>query len=147
MAALRGGLLTAVTDEACRQEWLHVLRYPQFDLDDAARRCATAEFDAHCTLLDAAAQPVLDPVRVSPLHLPLCSDPDDQKFIQLAWAARASWLLTKDKALLKLARRTRKAGLFAIVTPQGWAHADASGGPASFRPSLIVAPIRDDAPS
>ncbi len=118
LAALQAGRLTAVTNEACRQECLHVLRYPQFDLDDTARRRATAEFDAHCTLLDTVALPSLDRVR-----LPLCSDADDQKFMQLAWAARASWLLTKDKALLRLARRTRRAGLFAIVTPQGWADA------------------------
>ncbi len=119
MAALQAGRATAVTDDACRQEWLHVLHYPQFDLDAAARRRATDEFDAQCTLLHTAALHSFDQVR-----LPLCSDADDQKFIQLAWGARASWLLTKDKALLKLARRTRKAGLFAIATPQDWVNDD-----------------------
>jgi fructose-bisphosphate aldolase class 1 len=29
-------------------------------------------------------------------------------------------LITKDKALLKLARKTQKAGLFQIVTPEVW---------------------------
>ena len=52
--------------------------------------------------------------------LPRCADPDDQKFLQLALAARASWLLSKDKELLKLDRRTRRAGLFAILLPQDW---------------------------
>lgn len=52
--------------------------------------------------------------------LPRCADPDDQKFLQLALAAGASWLLSKDKELLKLDRRTRRAGLFAILLPQDW---------------------------
>ena len=40
-----------------------------------------------------------------------CSDRDDQKFLDLAYTARADWLVTKDKALLKLARRARRDGL------------------------------------
>ena len=37
-------------------------------------------------------------------------------FVDLAYSVRADWLITKDKALLKLARRARAAGL-AIVEP------------------------------
>jgi putative PIN family toxin of toxin-antitoxin system len=40
-----------------------------------------------------------------------CSDRDDQKFLDLAYTARADWLVTRDKALLKLARRARRDGL------------------------------------
>lgn len=39
-----------------------------------------------------------------------CKDPDDQVFIDLALHHGAQWLLTKDKALLKLARRARALG-------------------------------------
>lgn len=45
--------------------------------------------------------------------LPRCGDPDDQKFLELALAARADALLTKDRALLALARRAP----FRIVSP------------------------------
>ena len=45
--------------------------------------------------------------------LPRCSDPDDQKFLELALAARADALLTRDRALLALARRAP----FRIVSP------------------------------
>jgi predicted nucleic acid-binding protein len=45
--------------------------------------------------------------------LPRCTDADDQKFLELALAARADALLTKDRALLRLARRTP----FRIVPP------------------------------
>ena len=47
--------------------------------------------------------------------LPRCVDPDDQKFLELALAARADVLLTKDHKLLELARRTRA---FAILNPR-----------------------------
>ena len=53
--------------------------------------------------------------RVFPAPL-ACSDPHDQKFLDLAYTARADWLVTKDKALLKLARRARRDGLL-IVGP------------------------------
>jgi len=48
-----------------------------------------------------------------------CTDPDDQMFIDLALAQRAPWLLTHDRALLKLARRARPYGT-QILPPQRW---------------------------
>jgi predicted nucleic acid-binding protein len=52
--------------------------------------------------------------------LPLCEDPDDQKFLQLAWHAHAGHLLTRDKALLKLARRVAELGRFAVLAPHAF---------------------------
>lgn len=46
-----------------------------------------------------------------------CADPDDQGFIDLALHARASLLITRDKALLALARRVADRGLLRIVRP------------------------------
>jgi len=58
-------------------------------------------------------------------RLPLCRDPDDQKFLEAALAARAEFLLTRDRALLELARRAghaqRRAVPFRILTPEGFA--------------------------
>lgn len=48
-----------------------------------------------------------------------CSDIDDQKFIDLALAARAVALLSADRAVLKLAPRARGWGL-AITTVAHW---------------------------
>lgn len=48
-----------------------------------------------------------------------CTDPDDQKFIDLAIAQRAHALLTRDRALLRLASRARNFGVL-IATPEGW---------------------------
>ena len=52
--------------------------------------------------------------------MPRCRDPDDQKFLEAAAAARADALITKDEALLELARRKTKLP-FRILTPQGFA--------------------------
>lgn len=43
-----------------------------------------------------------------------CTDPQDQKFLDLAVSARADLLVSKDKALLRLARRARRDGLAII---------------------------------
>jgi uncharacterized protein len=50
-----------------------------------------------------------------------CSDPLDQQFLDLAIATGAQWLLTKDKALLKLARRARAQHQLTICTGTDWA--------------------------
>lgn len=55
-----------------------------------------------------------------------CSDPDDQKFIDLALAEGARWLLSRDRAVLKLARAARALGL-EILPPGRWAATAATG--------------------
>ncbi len=48
-----------------------------------------------------------------------CTDSDDQKFIDLALQCGASALLSRDRAVLKLARRAAARGL-AIVAVHHW---------------------------
>lgn len=48
-----------------------------------------------------------------------CSDPDDQKFLDLAMHLQARWLVTRDRALLKLRRPAAARGL-AILQPEHW---------------------------
>jgi predicted nucleic acid-binding protein len=47
----------------------------------------------------------------------LCSDPDDQVFLDLAVTRGASFLLSRDRALLKLARRANFLFNLSILTP------------------------------
>jgi putative PIN family toxin of toxin-antitoxin system len=51
---------------------------------------------------------------------PRCRDMDDQKFIDLACALGARWLLTRDRALLDLAKPARSHGV-EVLTPSAWA--------------------------
>lgn len=114
LATLKDGRVEAVTRDDCRMEWLIVLEYPHLPLNVDTRIQATAQFDALITCINPAAAD-------AEIRLPVCSDPDDQKFLELARDAKADVLITKDKALLKLARKTVKAGLFVIMPPEAWA--------------------------
>jgi len=120
LAALRSGAVQAVTREDCRDEWRRVLHYPQLPVDDQLRPTVSDAFDALIQLLPHEASTVGDDT-----CLPLCADPDDQKFLELAFASQARWLLSKDKELLKLDRRTSNTGLFSIRLPQLWSVSDA----------------------
>jgi putative PIN family toxin of toxin-antitoxin system len=58
-----------------------------------------------------------------------CRDPDDQKFIDLAVAISAQWLISKDRALLALAKPARAHGV-QLLTPAQWLRqADTASGP------------------
>ena len=113
MQALSDGEVEAVTRADCRMEWQIVLGYAHLGLDEAMQTAVRAEFDA---LIKPFPETVFD----GSIKLPICRDTDDQKFIELAYQCGATMLITKDKALLKLARKTQKAGLFQIVTPESW---------------------------
>ena len=54
-----------------------------------------------------------------PLHRLRCTDASDQVFIDLALQEGARWLVTRDRALLKLARRAARQGV-QVVTPERW---------------------------
>jgi putative PIN family toxin of toxin-antitoxin system len=114
-AALKDGKVEAVTRDDCRMEWLIVLEYRHLPLDTESRPRVAAEFDALITCISAQELTPRTDIR-----LPVCKDPDDQKFLELARDADAQTLITKDKALLKLAKRTARAGLFGIIPPEAW---------------------------
>ena len=115
MEAMRRGAVRAVTRGDCHDEWLRVLHYPQLPIDDGIRPAVIAGYDALIEHL-----PDDESIAPEDVPLPRCADPDDQKFMELALASRARWLLSKDKELLKLSPWTRAAGLFPILLPQDW---------------------------
>ncbi|MFL6708352.1 MAG: putative toxin-antitoxin system toxin component, PIN family [Massilia sp.] len=111
LAALESGEVRAVTRADCRDEYYIVLHYRHLPLDETTRPLAARRFDELVT--------VVAPDAVH-LRLPICTDRDDQKFLEIARDAGASVLITKDKALLKLARKTAALGLFRIMLPEAW---------------------------
>ncbi|OEZ59142.1 putative toxin-antitoxin system toxin component, PIN family [Duganella sp. HH105] len=111
LAALESGAVEAITRSDCRDEYNIVLHYKHLPLDDDSRPLAAARFDE---LIKVVAPPESD------IRLPVCTDKDDQKFLEVARDANAAILITKDKALLKLARRLAKAGMFKVMVPEAW---------------------------
>ncbi|WP_027485324.1 putative toxin-antitoxin system toxin component, PIN family [Rhodanobacter sp. OR87] len=113
--AMQQGTIEAVTRADCRDEWRRVLHYPQLPVTGATRPAIEAAFDAlvRCLPDDLAMAPAA-------LPLPRCADPDDQKFLELAQASGARWLVSKDNELLKLAPRCARDALFWIGLPQAW---------------------------
>jgi putative PIN family toxin of toxin-antitoxin system len=102
--AHRRARIEIVADEACLEEFDRVLAYPEFKLDYAQRRTCRAQLE-RCIVRHEHGPPA------GATSLPRCSDPDDQKFLALACGAQADWLLTRDKALLRLARRLKSLGV------------------------------------
>ena len=132
-AALRAGTVEAITREDCRTEWLMVLHYPCFALEPARRDLCIARFDRLITLLPAGPtnQRTDNAMQDTRAPLPRCSDTDDQKFLEVARDGRAATLITKDKALLKLASKCRRAGLFTIQKPEAWTLAASPAAPSN----------------
>jgi uncharacterized protein len=113
-AALRDGTLLWLQCAATRSELAREIR---------AERCERYGIQAQHVeaVVDSLPMRWCDAPVPKLTHRPglRCTDPDDQIFIDLALAEGAAWLLTRDKALLKLRSRARQSGLV-IDTPQAW---------------------------
>ena len=104
-----------IASPAMRAETEHVLHRGIH-----AKRSADAESVLGAWDTWASMRPAVD--EPSPVAM-RCTDPDDQKFIDFALRSGASALLTRDRAVLKLARRARGHGLrieTAIAWQQRW---------------------------
>jgi len=76
------------------------------------------DVDLCLSLHDRHAQLQPDPVpRGAPS--PRCTDPNDQVFVDLALSTHARWLLTHDRALLRMARRLQRHDI-EVLRPQAW---------------------------
>ncbi|HEX7053206.1 MAG TPA: DUF3293 domain-containing protein [Burkholderiales bacterium] len=110
-AAVAQGRAEIYMDADCEAELERVLGYPvpkrAAEKEQQAARLAQAR-----RLARRPQRRLADAERAA---LPRCSDPDDQKFLELALAADADALLTRDRALLELGRRTP----FRILPPAG----------------------------
>jgi len=95
--ALEAGELDWITTAPMRDELARVLGYPQIVPRLAFYRLnaddVLASFDRHARVVEVAAKARLN-----------CSDPDDQKFIDLAVAGQAL-LLSKDRHVLSMSKR------------------------------------------
>lgn len=100
-----------LANEATIEELRRVLAYRQFALPPERQQ---ALLDAYVARSERAA------AHADPAPVPNCRDADDQKFLELARDGRATHLLSRDKALLRLNRHRLVRPLFAIQTPEAF---------------------------
>ncbi len=115
-AAMGGVVVRCVASPLTRQELARVVK-----ADLCAVWGTTPAQVLHA--YDGACEFVADP---APQSVPLtrCTDPDDQPYIDLALAEGVQWLLTRDRAVLRVGRRLRRHGVQLIIcTPQQFAAA------------------------
>lgn len=110
-AWIEAGRLDWQASPAMRQEFEHVLGRSALTRWTPDGPGAAATWDRLARV--APAEPPAGPLR--------CLDPDDQVFIDFALAERCTWLVSRDRALLRLARRATPWGL-TILTPQAWSN-------------------------
>jgi uncharacterized protein len=111
------GAITILTHELAIAEFIRVLAYPELRLgqerqSDALRRYSQQTSTAEVPDGFARAQWQL------PKNFPSCRDRDDDLFLALAHHTRATALVTRDKALLKMRKRMRKLGMTILDVQQ-----------------------------
>jgi predicted nucleic acid-binding protein len=99
-------------DAVCEAELARVLArgFAKRTLDAQAQAACIAQCRRLAKRIDAAVP------QAQRAQLPVCSDPDDQKFLEAALAAGAQFLITKDRALLVMAKKRTRLP-FRILTP------------------------------
>ena len=115
-AGIESGALRWVGTPWMRDELAHMLGHSSLAKWSPKAEHALTFFDRWCAL-----QPP-----PPPCHL-RCTDPDDQVFADLAVHTQAKWLLTHDRALLKMRRRLGLKGV-AVLTPEHWSTTDTRPG-------------------
>ena len=136
--AVAEGRAKVFIDDAVEAELVRVLGYPfgARSLDAQAQAKAVAECLRVATKgkgerekgKESTHEPRSTPVlsQVEGTHstsaernaLPKCKDPDDQKFLELALACGAEFLVTRDAALLELKRNRSRPLPYRVVTPK-----------------------------
>jgi len=109
-AAIEGGQVQWIASARMREELAHVLSHPRLLRWQPDVAAVLAHFDGHAQMAPAPA-PAPPGLR--------CSDETDQVFIDLALACGATWLVSHDKAVRRLARAAARRGL-RILPPGGW---------------------------
>ena len=101
--------------EDALEELRRVLAYRQFGLDVAAQRSIQSDY---CSQLSPGSPRKNEDTPADLPLLPACQDPDDQKFLEIAFQESATHLASRDKALTKLARHRLVRDKFTILTPE-----------------------------
>jgi putative PIN family toxin of toxin-antitoxin system len=111
MAPLRdhatSGAIVLLTHELAAAEFARVLSYPELKLSEERQSNALLRYRAQ-TQMEVMPEGFARAQWQLPKNFPSCRDRDDDLFLALAHHARATALVTRDKALLKMRKRMRK---------------------------------------
>ncbi len=100
--ALTASELDAVATEKTLAEFLDVIGRQQFSLSPEKQQEIIAQWRTWSRLIND------EEITVAPWK---CKDRDDQIFINLAYTLKPSVLISKDKMVLKIAKRAEKEGV------------------------------------
>lgn len=109
---IEAGAFTLLIRADAIRELRQVLSRPRFGLEETIQHALLAGYLSRVTQVPAPSTPSDD--------LPACRDAEDQKFLEIARDGAAHALLTRDKALLRLARHRMIRERYAILTPEAW---------------------------
>jgi len=109
-AAIVGAQVRWIATAVMRREFTHVLERGLAAGRGVAPTLLLAAWSAHCAEVPAP-QANAKGLR--------CTDASDQMFVDLALANGARWLVSRDRAVLKLRRRAAQLGLD-ITPPDDW---------------------------
>ncbi len=108
--------ITIVTHQPAIDELRRVLSYPALKLKATRQAEVLLQYQARTIQpsgSDIQARQHMEP----PAGFPRCRDPDDNHFLVLAWRSRADALVSRDRAVLTLRKRSRVCG-FTILDVQ-----------------------------
>ena len=112
--AILNDQIKVFTEPACTEELRRVLSYPVFAMEECDQAALLKQYKNVAIDLALDVNDTDLNFKVSPVR---CSDPDDQKFLNLAWRTGAD-LLSRDKAILVLRRRYAVIGGGTICEPE-----------------------------
>jgi putative PIN family toxin of toxin-antitoxin system len=106
-----------ITHVPAMEELRRVLTYPQFKLSESEQRAVLEGYGSRVRLMSLPEGITMDNLGM-PAGFPRCKDCDDDHFLALAYHHHAAALISKDRAVLDLAKRARKFGLMVLSPPQ-----------------------------
>lgn len=109
---VRSRSVEVITHTPALDELRRVLAYPILKLSTERQAAVLEQYASVVSFFES------DGTTELPLGFPRCRDPDDDPFVRLAWQARADALVSRDKAVLKLAKRARKFGFQIYDVPK-----------------------------
>ena len=96
-----------VASQETNAEFLDVLARSKFGLSPEIQQTVLADWQRRSTMREVS-QIVRSPWR--------CKDKDDQKFLDLAYSLRPCLLVSKDKQVLRFAKRALREGVTIVST-------------------------------